>query len=149
MALENNLFSVLTPGSGTSASASTLEVNVIFTTVEETLPALRRAGDLAKDLNASIQLLVPQVVPYPLPLECPPAGKEFTARRFRTMVGRHGVATRVQLILCRDKEIALQDKLQHHSLIVIGGRKHWWKTGEPRLARKLRALGHEVIYQRT
>ena len=126
------------PDSDQRISENTLEVSVIFTTVKETLPALRKAAELAQGLNLTITILAPQVVPYPLPLERPPVTGDFTERRFRTMIGRRGVATRVQVILCRDKEEALEQMLSHRSVVVIGGR-------ERRLARKLRALGHEVI----
>src|SRR5437667_12655957 len=99
MALQNHRVSLATPSSDNTVSESALEVNVIFTTVEETLPALRAAGELAHGLNATIKLLVAQVVPYPLPLDCPPVQSDFTARRFRTIVGRQRVETRVQVNL--------------------------------------------------
>lgn len=134
-----------TPGLANPANESTLEVNVVFTTVEETLPALKKAGELAHGLNATIKLLVTQIVPYPSPLESPPVSSAFTARRFRTMVGCQGVATTVLVILCRQKEQALQDTLAPGTLVVMGVRPRWWRPCEPRLARKLRGLGHEVI----
>src|SRR5713226_9024164 len=107
--------------SSDGVSESALQVNVIFTTVEETLAALRRAGQLAHGLRATIQVLVAQVVPYPLPLESPPVAAEFTARKFHTMVDGESVATRVNIIFCRDKDAALQDTLADGSLVVIGG----------------------------
>ena len=51
---------------------SKLNIAVIFTAVEPTLAALKHAGVLASNLGARISLVVPQVVPYPLPLnKCP------------------------------------------------------------------------------
>jgi hypothetical protein len=48
-----------------------LSIAVVLTSVESTLSALKEAGALASSLGARITLLVPQVVPYPLPLETP------------------------------------------------------------------------------
>ena len=53
------------PGPGKSAAG--LNIDVIFTSIETTLAALRQAGTLAHKLGARITLVVPQVVPYPLP----------------------------------------------------------------------------------
>src|SRR5260370_449279 len=49
-----------------------LEVAVVFTSAAPTIAALRKAGALADRLNARITLVVPQIVPYPLPLESSP-----------------------------------------------------------------------------
>ena len=55
------------------------------------------------------------------------------------------VETRVSIYLCRDLLEILQSVLKPHSLVVVGSRKRWWPTREKRLARKLRALGHQVV----
>jgi predicted phosphohydrolase len=124
---------------------ASLKVNVICTNLHETLAALRTAGRLACNLHAEIDLLVPQLVPYPLELHHPPIAKDFTARRFQTLADGQKVPTSVQVILCRERESAWKQALNPHSLVVIGHRKHWWKPGESRLARALRKQGHEVI----
>ena len=68
----------LTPATGrpglpeTGRNDSRLEISVVFTSVESTLAALRHAGVLAHRLAGRITLLVPQIVPYPLPLTSPP-----------------------------------------------------------------------------
>src|SRR5215831_10097659 len=49
-----------------------LHISVLFTSVEATLAALKRAGELAHSLGVRLTLLAPQMVPYPLPLESPP-----------------------------------------------------------------------------
>src|SRR5579859_5329448 len=54
-----------------------LNIAVVFTSVESTLAALKEAGNLANSLSARINLVVPQVVPFPLPLETPPVLVEF------------------------------------------------------------------------
>ncbi len=123
-----------------------LNIDVIFTAVEETLTALRTAGELARRLNARITLVVPQVVPYPAPLDSPPVLIEFNENRFRVIASQASVETSVRIYLCRDRGEALKRILKPHSLVVLGGRKMWWPTAERRLAWKLRRAGHEVVY---
>ena len=125
---------------------SKLNIAVIFTSIESTLSALRRAGALASRLHACITLIVPQVVPYPLPISSPPVPPDFTERRFRVMAGESPIKTTVQVYLCRDRVETLLAILKPHSLVVIGGRSTWWPTSEKRLARQLRRSGHEVVF---
>lgn len=126
-----------------------INIDVVFTTVEATLAALRKAGDLASRLNARIHLVVPQVVPYPTPLASPPVLVDFNERRFHAIAGESSVETTVLVYLCRDSWKVLSTVLRPHSLVVVGGRRRWWPTGEERLARRLRRSGHEVIFTET
>jgi hypothetical protein len=59
-----------------------LNIAVVFTSVEATPAALKEAGALATSLGARITLLVPQIVPYPLPLESPPVLLDFKREAF-------------------------------------------------------------------
>jgi hypothetical protein len=126
-----------------------LEVSVVFTSIEPTLRALKEAGGLADRLAAGIALVVPQIVPYPLPLTSPPVLLDFTERRFFVMARESHVETRVRIYLCRDRWDALRLALKPHSLVLIGSRKRWWPTAETRLAEKLRRAGHEVVVVET
>jgi len=126
-----------------------LGVVVVFTSVESTVQALRKAGALAGSLHARITLVVPQVVPYPLPLTSPPVLLDFSERRFRVIAAESPVETTVRLYLCRDEMETLSAVLAPHSLIVLGGRKRWWPTREKRLTGRLRRAGHEVILTET
>ena len=120
-----------------------------FTTVDSTTAALKEAGSLAESLGAQITLMVPQIVPYPLPLTSPPVLLEFQERRLNQVAGECPVEIRVQLYLCRDELEVLKTVLKPHSLVVIGGRRRFWPTREKALARKLRSAGHEVIFSET
>lgn len=122
-------------------------ISVVFTSVEATLAALRKAATLAGRLRARITLLVPQIVPYPLPLTSPPVLLDFNERRFRLLAEEASVETSVRLYLCRDARDMLRGALQPHSVVVLGGRKRWWPTSESRLARILRRAGHEVVFE--
>jgi hypothetical protein len=129
---------------------ASLEIAVVFTSVESTLSALKAAGALADRLSARITLVVPQIVPYPLPLTNPPVLPDFNERRFRVIVGQSRVETAVRVYLCRDRLETLETVLKPHSLVVIGGRKRWWwPTREEMLAKSLRRSGHEVIFSET
>ncbi len=154
-------FSDMNPGSPTEPAVGTptssvngetearLNVSVVFTNVEATLAALRVAATLVSRLDGRITLMVPEVVPYHLPLEKPPVVHEWNEKRFRTMASGCPVETVVRFYLCRDAEETLAKELKPHSLVVIGGEKHWWPTRESRLAKQLRRAGHEVILTET
>jgi K+-transporting ATPase KdpF subunit len=127
-----------------------LDVSVVFTSVDSTLQALKEAGELANSLGARITLLVPQVVPYPLPLETPPVMLDFSERRFRVMASQSPVETRVHIYLCRDKLQLLTSVLRRGSIVVVGGRKRsWWPTRDQAFARRLSRAGFEVIFKKT
>ena len=146
---------ILAPASGRPArplreeTEQKLNITVVFTAVETTLAALKEAGALASSLGARITLLVPQVVPYPLPLESPPVLVEFNEKRFRVMASQSPVETSVQIYLCRDRFEALHSALKPGALVVVGGKKRWWPTKDEALARQLRRAGHEVIFKET
>jgi hypothetical protein len=128
-----------------------LEITVLFTDIRHTLEALRSAGQLAQGLHSRIRLLVPQVVPYPLPLDSPPVMLEFAEHHFRVIAtkqaaGNRLIDTRVEIYLCRDVDEMLDQALKPKSMIVVGGAKRFWFTSEKRLARRLRRKGHEVIF---
>ena len=129
---------------------SKLEISVVFTSVAWTIAALKRAAVLADQLGARITLLVPQVVPYPLPLTSPPVLLAFNERRFRLIASESPVETRVNIYLCREPFETVKAILKGRSLVVLGGRRgRWWPTAEQRLAGKLRRSGHEVVFAET
>ena len=122
-----------------------LHISVIATSLEATAAALKKASDLASRLGANIALIVPQVVPFPLPLASPPVLVGFNENRYRAIVQENSVQTSVRIYLCRDRLETVRSALKPRSLVVLGGRKRWWPTAEKRLASKLRKDGHEVI----
>jgi hypothetical protein len=131
------------------ASEHRLEVAVVFTSAAPTIAALKKAGALADRLGVRINLVVPQIVPFPLPLESPPVLLDFSEHRFREIAAESPVETAVQIYLCRDGWEMLKSVLAPRSLVVIGAHKRWWPTREKSLARKLRRAGHEVIFIET
>jgi hypothetical protein len=128
-----------------SECRSTLQVTVVFTKVAATLQALKMAAELAHNLNGRIRLLVPQVVPFPLPLEKPSVSEEFNRRRLQTIASQGSIDTRIEVWSCRDRYDGLCQALEPGALVVMGARPYWWPTAEKALVRKLRRRGHEVI----
>jgi hypothetical protein len=127
-----------------------LPITVVFTTVPATLAALKDAAILADKLNARITLIVPQVVPFPAPLEVPPVAREFNEHRFRVMARDARVDMDVRICLCRDQCAELRLLLPVGSIIVLGGRGgRFWPDKDARLARSLGRAGYEVIFRKT
>jgi len=126
-----------------------LEVNVIFTEWQSTSAASRAAESFARGLGACIRLRAPIVVPMPLPLDQPPVSIHFMEQRLRDLIGQpdpDGPDVAVDLYVCRDWLGTLLQELKPNSLVVMGGREHWWPTRASRMARALGANGHRVAF---
>jgi hypothetical protein len=130
-------------------SKGELNIWVVFTSMDAIVAALKEAGTLAGTLGARITILVPQVVPYPLPLESPPVLLDWTEKRFQLISTLSPVETTVRIYLCRDRLDAAASVFNPDSIVVVGARKKWWPTFESRLARKLQSSGHHVILTET
>jgi hypothetical protein len=126
-------------------SREEFEIIVVFTHARSTLRALKAAGRLADGLGATIRLLVPHIVPYPVPLEDGLVGTPCLQRRLLTVVGGSRIDTRVDIRLCRNRWQMLRRVLAPKSLVVLGGSDRPWTT-ESRLTRKLQAAGHHVVF---
>src|SRR5579863_8187247 len=100
----------------TEEIGSKLEISVVFTSVDATLAALKEAATLAGSLGGRITLVVPQIVPYPLPLTSPPVLVDFNERRLWVIANNCRVETRVSIYLCRDPLETLKAVLKPHSL---------------------------------
>jgi hypothetical protein len=133
------------PADHTAPLQADLNLFVVFTSIDTTLPALQRAADLAAGLGGCIHLIVAQIVPYPLPLDSPPVPVEFNEQRLRIVASQIAAETAVDIYLCRDRWDILDEALKPHSVVVVGRRKRWWPGDGRRLARKLRQAGHEVV----
>ena len=148
LALDRYLIHGLFAETSTQQDEDRLNIVVIFTSTAATTAALKKASVLADSLSARITLIVPQVVPYPLPLTSPPVLLDFQENRFRDIAAQSSVDTRVRLYLCRDELEMLRQILPSHSLIIMGRPRKWWPSKESKLARKLRS-GHEVVFAET
>lgn len=129
-----------------AAGRGPLQVVVPGSSLELTRAALDAVADLAKNLQAGATLVAVQVVPHTLPLDSPPVSSQYYRRRLEEIVSRSPVPVRIELLLARDKEFALQQFLPHASLILVVAKRHrWWrKSAEEKLACALRRAGHKV-----
>jgi len=118
---------------------------VVFTNSEETKVALREAAKLSAGLHAEIDLIVAQVVPFPLPLAEPPVLLSFTTARLDELADAAAVRPSIHVYLCRDSFETLAKVLQPHPVIIVGSRKRWFRKGPGRLVTTLRERGHHVI----
>ena len=101
---------------------------------------------LVSQSNARIRIIVPQIVPFPLPLSEPPITPEFTAQRIQGVLSSYRINVEVQVCLCRERLDAAISVLSPHSLILIGGRRRFWRTKEDRLVQVLRHRGPDVVF---
>jgi hypothetical protein len=105
-----------------SAGASRITIFVLFAGVGKTLDALSSAGRLARDLDAHIEIIVPEIVPYPLPLDEPPVLRSFWNQRYRTIVEQAGIDTSIHVCFCREPRETVDRLLNSGSIVVIGTR---------------------------
>jgi len=128
-----------------NSSEEPLPITVLFTTIEATLPALEEAHQLARGLGAQMRILMPQVVPYTLPLDRPAVDPAFRVRQLCGSLFDPSISVRIEVHLCRDLEAAVAGALRPGSLVVMGCRACSWLGRERSLARSLRQSGHQVI----
>jgi len=122
-----------------------LSVQVIFTSMNRTLQAWKKANELARPFGADIAVVAIVAVPFPLPLNEPPVPFEFVIRRLEELADRLPEKTRVCAYVCRDRLEALKKILNPDLPVVNGLRKSLWPDRDERLARKLRGAGFDVI----
>jgi hypothetical protein len=146
MATINSILTHLKPLDTTpelETASGTLPIYILFTNPTATLSAVRTVAAYASDLNAEIEVFVPQLVPYSLPLDHPPVPTEWLERRFSALFS--GFQITVQICLCRDRMEGIRTMLPAKSTIVIGASGRWWAFRERRLAKDLRRQGQGVI----
>lgn len=121
------------------------EVAVLFSRSEGGIPAFKRAVALAREIDASLRIIVVEEVPSPLEPDPAPASAELLIRRLWTEVPTYGVESRVQVYRCRNKEQALTRILGAPSIVIIGSGSDSWLMEERRLSRLLEKRGHLVF----
>src|SRR5262245_33272614 len=100
-------------------SHSELRVKVVVTTIEETRSALKTACDLSTGLQADIDLVLPEVVPYPLALSRPAVPPAFLLQRLMSLAAEAEMLPSIHVYLCRDRTQTLIEVLAPHSIVVL------------------------------
>jgi hypothetical protein len=134
----------------TFQAVCTSEINVIFTTLEGTLAAIRVAAALSRTARTPVRLIDARLVPYPLrsagyALAAAPEVSTEERERER-VIAAAGVPVDVQVYVCGRPADAMRAALRPHSLVILGGRGSWWPTPLERLRRTLESQGHIVMF---
>lgn len=127
------------------AEGPNLRLHVVYTTADATKASLKLACLLARDLGAKVELLLPQVVPYPVPLDSPTTPASFAEELAIALVRNCDVDADVKVLLCRDREETVPLWLPSESIAVIGRIRRWGPGSSWRLIRAIRRNGHHVI----
>jgi hypothetical protein len=120
----------------TGAARRHLPVFVIATTERGTRAALAAAAVYAADLTARVVIVVPHVVPYAQPLEHPADPPVLGGERFRDAVRVVDVDIEIQVCVCRSAA-NVAAVLPENALVIVGGRRRWWRSRDERLAHTL------------
>jgi hypothetical protein len=133
--------------SRTTGSQPTLYV--IATRFEGTRPALETAIPLARGSRARLVLLVPQIVPYPLPVDGPAEATAFVEKRYRGLVREMDGEAAIKILLCRTLNDLLPVIPPAATVVVGGASGSLLPSRDERLTRRLAHLGHRVIFTPT
>lgn len=126
-------------------SIRTDAVYVIYTSIDETLVAVRVAGDFAKTLGVPVTLVHFRAVPFALPVDGPCGRSPVETDAFLSRLRAEEFDVRVRVCLCRDALQVASLAFNPHSLIVMAGRRRWWPTASERWRRTLEAAGQFVV----
>jgi hypothetical protein len=110
-----------------------------------TRAVLARSAALTAGLRARIALVAVHTVPYPSDFACPTAVHSFLVAKLLELSADCPVPVDAQVVLARTREDGFRHALRAESTVVVGTRRHVWRTTEERLARSLAADGHKVV----
>src|ERR1043165_9533860 len=111
-----------------------LRINVLFTSLQETHVALKRAAELSEGLSAEILLIVPQIVPFPLDLDNPPVPLDFASHQLCSLAESVDADLDGHIYLCRDRLETFLRVLPANSITVLGVKRPWFFGRSERLA---------------
>ena len=128
-------------------SIRTDAVYVMYTSIDETLRAVRVAGNFAKTLGVPVTLVHIRAIPYALPVDAPCGVSPVETESFVGCLRAEAPEVNVRTYLCRDRRSAIPAAFKPHSLIVVGGhQRRWWRTEADFWRRALEAAGHFVVF---
>jgi len=129
---------------GADAFAGEFEVIVPYTEPAVTRAVLERAAALTAGLNARILLVAVYAVPYPSQFVCPTAIHQYLVDQLTDLAVRSSLPVDSHVVLARSREEGFRHMLKPGSTVLVGTRRHLWRTSEERLARTLVSDGHNV-----
>jgi hypothetical protein len=121
-------------------------IYIVFTTIDDTLAAVRVAAQLGKAMSVPLTLIHFRTVPYVLSVDAPTGLSPVETDGFMKRLREEGIDVRVRVYLCRDDRRVIPFGFKPHCLIVIGGRHGWRLTAAERWRQRLEAAGHFVLF---
>ena len=125
-----------------------LPVFVIATTQRGTRAALAAAAVCAAGLTDRVVLLVPHVVPYAQPLDHPADPPVLAGERFLDVARTVGADIDIHVCVCRSPA-SVTTLLPVDSLVLVGGRRRWWRSREQHLIDALTRVGTRALFVAT
>jgi len=129
----------------TDGFAGELDIVVPYTEWSITEALLKRAVALTAGLNARLTLVAVHTVPYAAPFGCPAAVHAHLVEQLVDLASRCPLPVNAQVVLGRGRAEGFSYVLKPESIVLLGARKHWWRTDEEKLARALARDGHKVV----
>ena len=125
--------------------ARELEVVVPYTEWALAEATLQRAAVLAAGLNVRVRLVAVHSVPYAVSFGCPAAVHAHLVEQLVDLASRCQFPVEPQVVMARGWVEGFQYALHPDSTVLVGTRKHFWRTREESLARDLERDGHSVV----
>ncbi|MGA2274408.1 MAG: hypothetical protein ABSH00_12700 [Bryobacteraceae bacterium] len=121
-----------------------LEIVVPYTEWALADATLQRAAVLAAGLNVRVRLVAVHSVPYAVSFGCPAAVYANLVEQLVDLASRCPFPVAPQVVMARGWGEGFQHALHPDSTVLVGTRKHLWRTREESLARDLARGGHNV-----
>lgn len=121
-----------------------LEIVVPFTEWSLTREVLRRSPVLTAGLAARIKLVAVHTLPYQDAFYCPSLVHAHLVQQLMDLAAGCDLPVEPLVVLARSREEGFHHVLNSHSTVLLGSRKHFWRTPEESLARQLAREGWRV-----
>jgi hypothetical protein len=132
------------PGALGLGDGAAMEIVVAFTEWSVTSEVLRRAVALSAGLNVKIHLVAVHATPYPATLGCPALVHAHLVEQLVDLAGNCPIPVNPEVVLARYWDEGFRFAVKPQSTVLIGTRRHLWRTHEEKLARALAREGHQV-----
>ena len=129
---------------GADAFSGDLELVVPYTDPDLARAILRKAAALTAGLQARISLVAIHAVPFPADFHCAQSTHSFLVEQLTLLAAECALPVNPQVVVARSRQDGFRYVLEPGSTVLVGSRRHLWRTSEERLAHTLAADGHKV-----
>jgi hypothetical protein len=141
----HGILSIDPPELESPGSASAIEIVIPYTEWSLGEATIARAVALTAKLTAAIRLIAVHTVPYPTQFGCLAAVHANLVEQLIDLASRCPLTVHPQVVLARSRNDGFRSALPAESTVLLGTRRHLWKTPEQRLGAMLAAEGHKVV----